>query len=107
MPAQQAISQSPASCREADGACQACDAEQAVCRRAWLSELRRGECGVIAGARVEAGDAAYLAALGLRTDTRVRMCSCGDMCIVAAGGRGASRIGLARGLARQIEVVVE
>jgi Fe2+ transport system protein FeoA len=78
----------------------------ACCRRVRLSELRRGETGVIAGADVEAGDAAYLNALGLRREARVRMCSCGDMCIVAPSSCGASRIGLARGLAQQIEVVV-
>lgn len=79
---------------------------QACCRRVRLSELRRGEVGRIAGAHVEAGDAAYLSALGLRPETQVRMCSCGDMCIVAPSSCGASRIGLARGLAQQIEVVV-
>lgn len=76
------------------------------CRRVRLSELRRGEVGRIAGADVESGDAAYLSALGLRPETSVRMCSCGDMCIVAPSSCGASRIGLARGLAQRIEVVV-
>jgi len=79
---------------------------QVCCRRVRLSELRRGEVGRIAGADVDAGDAAYLRALGLHPETQVRMCSCGDMCIVAPGCCGGSRIGLARGLAQQIEVVV-
>ena len=80
---------------------------QVCCRRMRLSELRRGEVGRIAGTDADAGDAAYLSALGLRPETRVRMCACGDTCIVAPGSCGGSRIGLARGLARRIEVVVD
>ena len=82
------------------------NAQHAHCRRVRLSDLRQGEVGVIADAAIEAADREHLHALGLRPATRVRMCSCGDTCIVAAGDACSCRIGLARGLAQQIEVLV-
>lgn len=70
---------------------------------------------VCESAGLEAGEAAMLGAMGLGERVRVRMCRVGEPVVVALGtteGRncdchGHCRIGLARGLAERVRVVVE
>ena len=71
-----------------------------------LTQLRRGDVGVVRQASLAPDDAKLLAAMGLCCKARVRLCRVGEPCIVAIlSGRGAEcRIGLARPLAERIVV---
>lgn len=72
-----------------------------------LSTMRAGQEGVIAvSGTLAPEDAAVLRAMGLRPQTRIRLCRVGEPCIVRViDGRGcACRIGLARRLADQVMV---
>ena len=83
-----------------------------------LTQLRRGQIGVICQARLAEDDAALLRAMGVAADAQVRLCRSGQPCIVAVGCaciRGehgvrtrwsGGRIGLARPLAERITVLV-
>jgi Fe2+ transport system protein FeoA len=78
-----------------------------------LATLRPGQMGVVRGATLEAGDAAYLRAMGVRPAALVRVCRLGHPCIVevVSGGReccgmGSCRIGLAKELAERVMVEV-
>jgi hypothetical protein len=73
-----------------------------------LCQLRPGQSGVVRTAGVSESDAAYLGAMGLCCNARVRLCRAGEPCIVAiSSGKGAGcRIGLARPLAERIMVDV-
>lgn len=77
-------------------------------RSVLLTQLRRGECGVIQRSTLSTGDAALLAAMGLCCNAKVRLCRAGEPCIVAVmSGRGAEcRIGLARSLAERLHVEI-
>lgn len=88
-----------------------CETTQTGARRVALTDLRRGEVGVVAEASLDESEAAFLRAMGLCVEARVRLCRVGEPCIVAVGNdcdcRGAScRIGLARPLAKKIFVTV-
>jgi hypothetical protein len=95
------------------------DAQDGFCRpsgrRVAISELRCGEIGVVQEAALDASDAAFLRAMGLCNEARVRLARAGEPCIVTVGGVGgdcgcrgsACRIGLARPLAERIFVTVE
>jgi Fe2+ transport system protein FeoA len=76
-----------------------------------LTNLKRGEAGVIRRSSLSANDASLLAAMGLCCNAKVRLCRAGEPCIVAVvSGRGAEcRIGLARSLAERlhVEIVVD
>ncbi len=96
-------------------------------RRIALSQLKLGQGGVVRAVRLgdpsegdpaagtaaiqqdAARDAAYLGAMGLCCNAKVRLCRAGEPCIVAiVSGTGAScRIGLARPLADRIIVEPE
>lgn len=99
--------------------------------RVRLSDLKRGQTGVICECELSSDDAALLRAMGLCLSARVRLCRAGEPCIVAiqcgrrtprqiveeatrrrrpvAGGGGwsGSRIGLARSLADRILVTID
>lgn len=84
-----------------------------VRRRVALTDLRPGEVGVVEDATLEASDAAFLRAMGLCNEAKVRLCRAGEPCIVAVGSFGSDcgcgsvcRIGLARPLAQRIYVTV-
>lgn len=70
--------------------------------------MRPGQCGIIRKACAHGADGAYLRALGLRCNQRIRLCRANGPWIVEVGcQRGpASRIGLARSLAEQVMVEV-
>jgi Fe2+ transport system protein FeoA len=94
-----------------------------------LSDLRRGQTGVVCGSDLSADDSATLRAMGLCQDARIRLCRTGEPCIVAVGsggsicgcgggngladgkaavqGAGSFRIGLARMLAERIFISVD
>ena len=91
-----------------------CCAQSRAARRVALSELRPGEVGVVADAALGEADAAFLRAMGLCNDARIRLCRAGEPCIVAVGSFGGEcgcgsmcRIGLARRLAEKIYVNVQ
>jgi len=75
-----------------------------------------GQTGVVCEHRLDPADAAWLRAMGLRPNARVRVCRRGEPCIVevlpTAGGDGdgcaladcCCRIGLARPLADRVMV---
>lgn len=67
-----------------------------------------GECGIIRQNLASGADAAYLRALGLRVNQRVRLCRAAGSWIVEVGCQGgpACRIGLARDMAEQVRVEV-
>ena len=67
-----------------------------------------GECGIIRQNLASGADAAYLRALGLRVNQRVRLCRSAGSWIVEVGCQGgpACRIGLARDMAEQVRVEV-
>lgn len=90
-----------------DGCCDRPTA-QAAPRRLALSQLRRGQAGVVRSADLAAPDASMLGAMGLHCNATVRLCRAGEPCIVAvvSGGRQSCRIGLARPLAERIMVDV-
>lgn len=73
-----------------------------------LCAMRPGQCGIICGSDASGADAAYLRALGLRVNQRVRLCRASGPWIVEVGCRGgpASRIGLARDLAASVRVEI-
>jgi Fe2+ transport system protein FeoA len=75
-------------------------------RRVALSQLKPGQAGVVRATDVAAADAAYLGAMGLCCNAKVKLCRAGEPCIVAIStGSGAGcRIGLARPLAERIMV---
>jgi Fe2+ transport system protein FeoA len=98
------------------GAVEACC--RPLARRVALSELRNGEVGVVSESALDETDAAFLRAMGLCNEARVRLTRAGEPCIVTVGsdcgcaggkeGRGwACRIGLARPLAERIFVTIE
>jgi len=74
-----------------------------------LSQLKPGQSGVVRTADVSSSDAAFLGAMGLCCNAKVRLCRAGEPCIVAiSSGKGAGcRIGLARPLAERIMVDVD
>lgn len=83
-----------------------------------LASLRVGQIAIVHEALVDAADAAYLRAMGLRPGSQVRVCRLGEPVIVEvsgcglagcggqAGGVGACgcRIGLSREIARKVMV---
>lgn len=71
-----------------------------------LCRMKPGQCGIIRSLLAAGADAAYLRALGLRANQRVRLCRASGPWIVEVGCNGgpASRIGLARDLAAQVQV---
>lgn len=71
-----------------------------------LSDCRRGDCGVVRSIDVDPRQSAALQAMGLRANSRVRVCRLGEPCIVEVVGRGgmSRRIGLARGIASRVVV---
>jgi len=79
-----------------------------------LTHLRKGQTGVICEAKLPEDDAALLRAMGLESDSTVRLCRAGEPCIVAVGGvkaeqcgcGGTCRIGLSRVVAERIFVRV-
>lgn len=73
-----------------------------------LCRMKCGECGIILSTSAEGADGAYLRALGLRPNQRIRLCRASGPWIVEVGCNGgpASRIGLARALAAQVRVEV-
>ncbi len=77
-------------------------------RMAILCSMRPGECGIIRALLVNGADGAYLRALGLRANQRIRLCRASGPWIVEVGCRGGptSRIGLARDLASQVQVEI-
>lgn len=80
-------------------------------RRVALTELRRGEVGVVAHSSLDESEAAFLRAMGLCEAASVKLCRAGEPCIVSvANGCGCPgstcRIGLARPLAAKIFVNV-
>lgn len=74
-----------------------------------LTQLQRGQSGVVCEAQLGRADAALLGAMGLACSAKVRLCRAGEPCIVAVltGGSASCRIGLARPLAERIMVEVE
>ena len=93
-----------------DGCCR----EQPCCGGEGSGELmglccmKPGQCGIIRRSCADGADAAYLRALGLRCNQRIRLCRANGPWIVEVGCRGgpASRIGLAKALAEQVMVEV-
>ena len=71
-----------------------------------LTQLKRGECGMIQGCDVSDDDQALLRAMGLRERAKIVVCRLGEPCIVRVmGGCGcSSRIGLSRPLAERVLV---
>jgi Fe2+ transport system protein FeoA len=76
-----------------------------------LLRLRAGECAVVIEARVDASDAAYLRAMGVRPGARLRVSRLGEPTIVellSCGmgmcGQCGCRIGLARNVAERVVV---
>ncbi len=76
-----------------------------------LASLKAGQTAVVRGATLDAGDAAYLRAMGVRPSALVRVCRLGHPCIIevvsggtACCGMGSCRIGLAKELAQQVMV---
>ncbi|MBC7834775.1 MAG: ferrous iron transport protein A [Phycisphaerales bacterium] len=74
-----------------------------------LTQLKRGQRGIVVEASLDASDAALLRAMGLCAAAKVRLCRAGEPCIVAVdcGCGGQCRIGLARPLAERIMVRVD
>lgn len=76
-----------------------------------LSKLKPGQTAIVRGGTLDASDAAYLRAMGVRPAALVRVCRLGHPCIieVLSGGReccgmGSCRIGLAKELAQRVMV---
>ncbi len=90
-------------CREV-----ACCGRRGSGRVVGLCCMDSGQCGIIRGMSAAGVDAAYLRALGLRPNQRIRLCRANGPWIVEVGCQGgpASRIGLARSLAEQVQVEV-
>jgi len=79
-----------------------------------LSNLKRGQTGVLCESTLASDDAALLRAMGLHPAARIRLCRVGEPCIVSvAGGAGGCgcgstcRIGLAKSLAARIYVTLD
>jgi hypothetical protein len=70
--------------------------------------MKSGECGIIRRLLANGADGAYLRALGLRANQRVRLCRASGPWIVEVGCNGGptSRIGLAKDLAEQVQVEI-
>jgi Fe2+ transport system protein FeoA len=96
--------------REGGGCCRddACCGQQGLGRVVGLCCMKCGECGIIRSTCADGADAAYLRALGLRPNQRIRLCRAFGPWIVEVGCNGGpgSRIGLARSLAEQVQVEV-
>ena len=71
-----------------------------------LTQLTRGERGVIAETRTDADSKALLGAMGLRPNEPIRLCRHGEPCIVLTGACESCRIGLTRKLADRVYVEV-
>ena len=73
-----------------------------------LCAMKAGQCGIIRSLLTNGADGAYLRALGLRANQRVRLCRASGTWIVEVGCNGGptSRIGLARDLAAQVQVEI-
>lgn len=71
-----------------------------------LTQLKRGERGVITEARTDAESKALLEAMGLRPNEPIRLCRPGEPCIVLTGACESCRIGLTRKLADRVYVEV-
>lgn len=71
-----------------------------------LTQLRRGQRGVVSEARTDADSKALLGAMGLRPNEPIRMCRHGEPCIVMTGACESCRIGLTRRLADMVFVEV-
>lgn len=79
-----------------------------------LASLRVGQIALVREALVDAADAAYLRAMGLRPGSHVRICRLGEPVIIEVSGCGLSgcdtiggcgcRIGLSREIARKVMV---
>lgn len=93
----------PGCCREV-----ACCGRQGSGEVVGLCCMASGQCGVIRGMAATGADAAYLRAMGLRPNQRIRLCRANGPWIVEVGCQGgpASRIGLARSLAEQVQVEI-
>jgi len=71
-----------------------------------LTQLRRGDRGVITEARTDSDSRALLGAMGLRPNEPIRLCRHGEPCIVLTGACESCRIGLTRKLANCVFVEV-
>jgi Fe2+ transport system protein FeoA len=71
-----------------------------------LTQLKRGQRGVVSEARTDADSKALLGAMGLRPNEPIRMCRHGEPCIVMTGACESCRIGLTRRLADLVFVEV-
>lgn len=71
-----------------------------------LTQLKRGERGVISEARTDEDSKALLGAMGLRANEPIRLCRHGEPCIVMTGACESCRIGLTRKLADCVYVEV-
>lgn len=96
---------------DAPGGC--CASSTVTHRRIALTDLRPGQVGVVQESALEESDAAFLRAMGLCNDARVRVSRTGEPCIVIVNGSNEGcgcgstcRIGLARPLAQKIFVTV-
>lgn len=103
------MSETPKDC-EAERCCREteCCAGEGTGRMVSLCCMKPGECGIIRTTEATGSDAAYLRALGLRANQRVRLCRASGPWIVEVGCHGgpASRIGLARDLAEMVRVEI-
>jgi len=79
-----------------------------------LSSLKRGQTATVHASTLTSVDQAYLQALGLRLNSRVRLCRVGEPCIVSVASAGSDcgcgstcRIGLAKALAQHIYVTID
>lgn len=73
-----------------------------------LCGMKSGQCGIIRSLLASGADCAYLRALGLRANQRIRLCRASGPWIVEVGCNGGPtcRIGLARDLAAQVQVEI-
>jgi len=71
-----------------------------------LTQLKRGERGVVSETRTDEDSTALLGAMGLRANEPIRMCRHGEPCIVLTGACESCRIGLTRKLAGCVYVEV-
>ena len=71
-----------------------------------LTHLRRGESGIIRRSALDAADAAFVRALGLRNDRLLRVCRHGSPCIVevSCGRSVCSRVALSPAIAAGVRV---
>ncbi len=75
-----------------------------------ITRMSVGQTGVVVAMHVDPADAAYLRAMGLCVNARVRVCRVGNPCVVAVGGTdggrcrcgGRCRIGLSPRLAEGV-----